>query len=76
MRTGYRVAFYIVAIWMAIGITFRLILGGNLWLPTLLLVLASGREYGEHQVQDLGEGTKYTKADAQAIRDSCSSKLP
>jgi hypothetical protein len=35
---------------------------------------ASGREYGEHQVQDLGEGTKYTKADAQAIRDACSSK--
>jgi hypothetical protein len=35
---------------------------------------ASGREYGEHQVQDLGEGTKYTKADAQAIRDACNSK--
>src|SRR2546423_1009125 len=35
---------------------------------------ASGKEYGEHQVQDLGEGTKYTKADAQAIRDACSSK--
>jgi hypothetical protein len=29
---------------------------------------------GTVRMQDLGEGTKYTKADAQAIRDACSSK--
>jgi DNA-directed RNA polymerase subunit RPC12/RpoP len=40
MRGGYRIAFYIVALWMAIGLAARLFQGGNLWFPALVLVIA------------------------------------
>jgi hypothetical protein len=58
MRAGYRIAFYAVALWMVIGLATRLVQGGNVWVPALLLVIAIAALVQDQKIQGTQFGIK------------------